>query len=199
MSWGMAEEAGFAAAWLVSHGIDGPTHLRAHLERADGRDWVDLCPSVTPDGWQNANGQPTCPIILGATMCDYADLPEGPASGASIVLGPVSAPILLVPFLSELAQKKGLALTLTWATGAICIDEDETWLQPVKQSLGVPQLALTLSAYNARPHEPSAASTQNAQTTAATIAALNTLAMRTTVPATEASRAGAGSSLSDND
>ena len=22
MSWGMAEEAGFAAAWLVSHGID---------------------------------------------------------------------------------------------------------------------------------------------------------------------------------
>ncbi|MFK7754879.1 MAG: DUF3726 domain-containing protein [Sedimentitalea sp.] len=199
MSWGMAEEAGFAAAWLVSHGIDGPSHMRAHLERADGRDWADLCPSATPGDWQNAHGQPACPIILGATMCDYADLPEGPNSGATVALGPVSAPILLVPFLVELAHSKSLAFKLSWPEGAIRIDNDETWLQAALQSLGVPQLVLTLSAKAAQPHKPSAASMPNAQTTAATIAALNAFAMRTTVPATEASRTGAGSTLSDND
>lgn len=199
MSWGMAEEAGFAAAWLVSHGIDGPSHLRAHLERADGRDWADLCPTVTPDGWHNANGQPACPIILGATMCDYADLPEGPKTGTTIVLGPVSAPILLMPFLAELAQSNALAFKLAWDGGAICIDKEKTWRETALVSVEVPQLALMLSVQAARPHEPIAASTPNAQTTAATIAALNTFAMRTTVPATEASRAGAGSTLSDND
>ena len=199
MNWGMAEEAGFAAAWLVSHGIDGPSHLRAHLERADGRDWADMCPTVTPDGWQNTNGQPACPIILGATMCDYADLPEGPHSGTTIALGPVSAPILLVPFLAEVARSNGLAFTLSWPKGAVRIYADETWLQASLQSLGVPQLVLALCTIAAPPHEPSAVSMPNAQTTAATIVVLNTFAMRTTVPATEASRAGAGSTLSDND
>ena len=199
MSWGMAEEAGFAAAWLVSHGIDGPSHLRAHLERVDGRDWADLCPTVTPDGWHNANGQPACPIILGATMCDYAALPEGPKTGTTIALGPVSAPILLVPFLAELAQSNALAFNLAWDGGAICIDIDETWRETALASVGVPQLSLTLSAKAAESHKPFAGSTPNAQTTAATIAALNTFAKRTTVPATEASRASAGSTLSDND
>ena len=199
MSWGMAEEAGFAAAWLVSHGIDGPSHLCAHLERADGRDWADLYPTVTPDGWQNANGQPACPIILGATMCDFADLPEGPHSGTTITLGPVSAPLLLAPFLAKVARSNGLAFTLSWPEGAVRIDADETWLQESLQSLGVPQLVLALSTKAAPPHEPSAVTTPNAQTTATTIVALNTFAMRTTVPATEASRAGAGSTLSDND
>ena len=199
MSCGMAEEACFAASWLVSHGIDGPSHLRAHLERVDGRDWADLCPTVTPDGWHNANGQPACPIILGATMCDYAALPEGPKTGTTIALGPVSAPILLVPFLAELAQSNALAFKLAWDGGAICIDIDETWRETALASVGVPQLSLTLSAKAAESHKPFAGSTPNAQTTAATIAALNTFAKRTTVPATEASRASAGSTLSDND
>jgi hypothetical protein len=132
-------------------------------------------------------------------MCDYADLPEGPKTGATIALGPVSAPILLVPFLAELALSNALSFKLAWDGDAICIDKDATWRETSLASGDVPHLALMLSVQAAEPHKPFVASTPNAQTTAATIAALNTFAMRTTVPATEASRAGAGSTLSDND
>jgi hypothetical protein len=37
MSWGLAEEAGFAASWLTARGIDGPRHLLTHLTAAQGR------------------------------------------------------------------------------------------------------------------------------------------------------------------
>lgn len=199
MSWGMAEEAGFSASWLVSHGIDGPSYLRAHLERADGKAWEDLCPTITPATWRNAADHAVCPIILGTTMCDYADLPQGPAPDAVIQLGPVSMPILLVPFLAELARKNALKITLVGADGTICIEDSAAWLDVAARSLTAQQLDLTLSVKAAQPHKSSVPTTSKSCTTAATIAALNTLAMRTTVPASEASRASAGSTLSDND
>ncbi|MFP7674557.1 DUF3726 domain-containing protein [Marivita sp. S0852] len=199
MSWGMAEEAGFAASWLVSHGIDGPTHLCAHLKRADGRDWADLCPTITPGTWQNSKGNPLCPIILGATLCDYAALPEGPVAGCRIALGPVAAPILLVPFLTHIAETRDLVLDLTWPGGTLVIDPDKDCLATAEPSLSDAAEPLTLAVRTAAPHRSGTVTRPNAHTTAQTIAALNTFAMRTTVPATEASRAGAGSALSDND
>jgi len=199
MSWGMAEEAGFAAAWLVSHGIDGPSYLRAHLERADGKDWDDLCPLVTPTTWRNTADQPVCPIILGVTLCDYADLPEGLRPNICIPLGFVSAPILLVPFLTELSLRNSLSITLSWPHGTMCIEGKESSFEAALHLLGTLQLDLTVSAKDAQPCRPNATSTPNAHTTAATVAALNSFAMRTTVPASAASRASAGSSLSDND
>ncbi|WP_187429294.1 hypothetical protein ROLI_040140 [Roseobacter fucihabitans] len=199
MSWGMAEEAGFAAAWLVSHDVDGPSHLRAHLERVDGRSWSDLCPSITPGIWQNTAGQAACPIILGATMCDYANLPEGPTAGAIVKLGKVSAPILLVPFLASIAQDDHLAITLSWDGGAFCLEQCEANIRTAEKALCAPDLELTLTAKAATPSHAPVALTRKANISAETIIALNTLAMRTTVPASDASRAGAGSALSDND
>lgn len=199
MSWGMAEEAGFAASWLVAQGLDGPSYLRAHLERADGRDWLDLCPTIVPGSWQNAKGHVACPIILGATMCDYAQLPEGPVAGATIMLGPVSAPILLLPFLSELGRAHRLIFTLSGPTGSVCIAGDHASLQAAAKLLDAAQLELSMSVKADATSKHTATSTPNAKTTSTTIAALNTFAMRTTVPATDASRAGAGSTLSDND
>ncbi|PLS22622.1 DUF3726 domain-containing protein [Neptunicoccus cionae] len=199
MSWGMAEEAGFAAAWLVSQGIDGPTRLCSHLEQADGLDWEDLCPAVTPGAWQNTKGQAACPIILGATLCDYAELPEGPVPNSEISLGTVNSPILLVPFLCELGRRNELSFALRWNGGKLRIDGTKEWLNLAAEALSVSQLSLTLGVENAPCHQPCATTSPNAQTTAATVAALNSFAMRTTVPATEASRAGAGSTLSDND
>ena len=64
MSWGLAEEAGFAASWLVQHGINGPSHLYAHLNQAQGRPWSDLCPMVTPGAWEAPVGRALCPIAL---------------------------------------------------------------------------------------------------------------------------------------
>lgn len=199
MSWGLAEEAGFAASWLVSHGIDGPSHMCAHLAHVDREGWDDLFPQVTSDGWRNRKGRAVCPIVLGATLSDYADLPDGPVVDAVIHLGPVSVPILLVPFLAELARDKAVECVLTWECGSISITADAPHSDALALALGMSSLDLTLAVKAARLDVSLENPKTKALTTANTIATLNALAMRTTVPATEASRAGAGSSLSDND
>ena len=39
MSWGLAEEAGFAAAWLAMRGLHGPGGLLAQLRDSMDRPW----------------------------------------------------------------------------------------------------------------------------------------------------------------
>ena len=199
MSWGMAEEAGFSAAWLVMHGIDGPRHLRAHLEQAQGRQWAELCPSVTPGDWRPAHGRALCPIVLGATLCDHAALPEGPVAEAFIRLGVVDHPIHLLPFLVAIVQKKGVLMTLAWDGGSVCIGQGMTWLEAATGALGTSAAELTLTVQRGAATDASAQPLPKVNTSADTIAALNAFAMRTTVPASEQSRAGAGSTLGDND
>ena len=199
MSWGMAEEAGFAASWLISHGIDGPTHLALHLTRADGLDWDALCPKIRPGVWHNEQNRPLCPIILGATLCDYVGLPEGPSNGQTIDFGRVSAPVLMLPFLSEVATMTGARLTFAQNGKAMTIGDTPDWPLVLARMLEDAPQSLSLTVEHALKDSEPIRSGPNAHTTAATIAALNTFAMRTTVPATESSRAGAGSTLSDND
>lgn len=197
MSWGLAEEAGFAAAWLVEHGFDGPSHLHAHLEQAQGRHWTDLCPRVSRGEWQAAADRTLCPIALGATLCDHAALPEGLIVDCSIRTGPVEHPVLLVPFLAVIAQSAGTPVDVEWADGSVCIGGD-----PAALALAVTALAATVTplSLTARSGVVRAATAARVPRIAGeTIAALNALAMRTTVPPSEASRAGAGAASSDND
>jgi hypothetical protein len=197
MSWGLAEEAGFAAAWLVQRGFDGPEHLYRHLAQAQGRSWQDLCPTVKSGDWQAPAGRAICPIALGATLCDYAALPEGVGVGCEIKIGPVDYPVLLLPFLVTCAETASLQLTLSWDGGSACLGRDRTALVDAFKALDGRQASLTLTAQfgTVAPAITSAAP----QTDSDTITALNAMAMRTTVPASEASRAGAGSTTTDND
>lgn len=199
MSWGMAQEAGFAAAWLTARGIDGPGLIRQHLDRSKARQWSDLCPLGAPGNWQGLAGLALCPIHLGATICDFANLVDGPLSGAMIALGPVATPALLLPFLADFAKTNAKAITLTSPDGSICIGGDMDWLQGAVVTFDTPECALQLAAAPALPSAIHAPQTHKATTTPATVQALNSRAMNTTVPASEASRAGAGSGQSDND
>ncbi len=199
MSWGMAEEAAFAAAWLVRHGIDGCAHLCAHLEQAQGREWAELCPDVSAGDWRATDGHALCPIILGATLCDHAALTEGPVAGCSITLGQVDHPILLLPFLDSIARKNGVLITVSWDGGSVCIGQGAEWLHAATGALGRPSADLVLTARQGVATDLSADRLPNADTSAEVIHTLNGFAMRTTVPASERSRAGAGSALGDND
>ena len=199
MSWGMAEEAGYSAAWLVMHGIDGPGHLCTHLKQAQGRDWAELCPNVTTGDWRAVGNRTLCPIVLGATLCDYAALSDGPVADCAITLGKVDYPILLLPFLASLAQKNCVLITVAWTGGSVCIGQDPVWLDDAAGALCAPMAELSLSAKSGVPLDLPASRIRNADIGADTISALNTFAMRTTVPASEQSRAGAGSTLGDND
>lgn len=199
MSWGMAEEAGYSAAWLVMHGIDGPGHLCTHLEQAQGRDWAELCPDVKLGDWRAIDDHTLCPIILGATLCDYAALSEGPVAECSITLGRVDCPILLLPFLAGIAQKHGVLITVSWPDGSVCIGQNADWLAAASDPLGGRMAELSLTAKPGVAKAPPTGQHPNVNTSSETIATLNAFAMRTTVPASEQSRAGAGSTLGDND
>ncbi|MCR9086411.1 MAG: DUF3726 domain-containing protein [Rhodobacteraceae bacterium] len=198
MSWGLAEEAGFAASWLTAHGFDGPGELRAHLDEAQGRAWEDLCPDIAPGAWRAAApDRPLCPIALGATLCDHAALPAGPCQDRPLALGPVDHPLLLLPFLDTVAQAQGVVLSLDWDGGRIVIGGPGVGLRDAGVFTQRRAVELTLSATPGTVRD--AALTPAPRIAAETVAALNAFALRTTVPPSAASRAGAGSAGSDND
>ena len=196
MSWGLAEEAGFAAGWLAARGIDGAAALLANL--ANLANLVPCTIAVQDRHWTAAYDAALCPILLGATIDDHAALAAGPWS-APITVGAIGEPILLVPFLARAAKVRAKPLTLTWPGGSLVIrasgDVDLAALTALSRVAVTP---LTLSPTSDAAEWKASAPTM-ASLSAATFQGLNLLALRTTVPASDASRRGAGAATSDND
>ncbi|MCF3972115.1 DUF3726 domain-containing protein [Paracoccus salsus] len=198
MSWGLAEEAGFAAAWLAARGLDGPGILLAQLTLADGRPWDEICPLVAPGRFAAEDSGCLCPIALGSTLCDHAALPQASMENAPLRLGPVSCPLLLLPFLSAVATARRQSLCLRWPRGMVVLTADGQIAGDATR-LGA-ETSLTAELER---HKPA---TERVPVTgdlpflpSETLRGLNDLALRTTVPASEASRAGAGAVTGDND
>lgn len=197
-SWGLAEEVGFAASKLASIGIDATAPILALLLDKQGTPTSSGAPRPVSGHWQSMDQQPLCPIRLGAAMVDSALISDGPFN-REMRLDPVAAPILLLPFLARAAQIRRQALEVDWPDGQLVIDQDDGFDRTAARSwLGETALAITVRT----------ASTTTGFTRApvglpvistAILEGLNALALRTTVPANETSRRGAGSSTTDND
>lgn len=198
MSWGLAEEAGFAAGWLAMRGLDGAGALLAQLRDAADRPWQEICPVVAPGGFRAANGGSLCPIALGAILCDHARLPETAMDATPLQLGPVNHPVLLLPFLSELARARGHGLRLDWPGGAVLLTAGGRVFGDLAALAAETGLQAQLSADSAALDEPTPPTTPGLVPTEILLG-LNAYALRTTVPASDASRAGAGASAGDND
>lgn len=108
-SWGVADEAGFAARWLTARGVDGCVALAALLRRMDGMDLSAAKPDMTQDGWAAAG--PLCPLLTGCLMSDLGR--------RDYSIGPVAVPILVLPFIAG----QGGA-TIETATGTVTTDGD---------------------------------------------------------------------------
>jgi hypothetical protein len=108
-SWGMADEAGRATAWLWEHGIDSISAL------------ADLLDHGAPQ---------TCPLYIGTRLCDA---PENTAEFAT-----VTSPILLLSFAAELGKitEKTIVLRigdgLYYATAEAMFCETEGFSGPVQ-------------------------------------------------------------------
>lgn len=197
MGWGHADEAGGAAGWLHAHGIDGATALLAHLDAAAGTPWPDVSPVVGAGRWSARGAGPLCPVAVGVTLCDYRDLPEGNLAGAGLSLATVGSPILLLPFLSDIARYLGSGLTARWGGGAVHVDGQGNCGGDVEGLAALRSAAVELMPRAARIETVFAAGTKPCD--GAILARLNDLAMKTTVPQSEKSRADAGAGTSDND
>ncbi len=172
LSWGMADEAGFAVQWLQSFGAPGAAAL------ADYLDWRDNSPQRLFD---------LCPIHLGTAIMD-ADrgLPEQ--------IGRIRHPLLLAPFV---ANSNPPGMVMEWPGVVLALSEAGLVTQSPLQNLLMAEAECM-----ARPAAPQVAApfSRVPETEAGSIERLNVYAARTYAPATEASRmGGAGAGITDND
>jgi len=85
LSWGLAEEASAAVIWLHSNGLPGISALCSYLGNPDGKPRTDGA----------------CPILTGCALIDGA-IPSPAKPGDTAEIGPVRAPLLLLPFVARL-------------------------------------------------------------------------------------------------
>ena len=110
-SWGLAEEAGFAARWLHARRINGLGALLTHLDKEAGEaSDVELARNM----FRANDGGHLCPIAIGAGLSDYAAFNRKP-----IRTGLLDQPLLVLPFLHQIAYALDHSMTLTWVGGEV--------------------------------------------------------------------------------
>ncbi len=211
MSWGLAEEAGYAAGWLASHGLDGAGVLARYLRGAQGKSWQDICPVVEPGEWRSSTlGQPLCPIALGATLSDHLGVNGALFDGHGLRVGEVTSPVLLLPFIAMAVEAINNTICVRLEQDVVRVDASGTVIGDVSTlqavDCGVLVIAVDvdtakrdLSLLENRSDSALAASPPMTPLDSEALTFLYELSMRTTVPSSAASRAGAGAVGSDND
>ena len=165
--WGHAEDAGRATRWLCQHGLDGSAALARYLDALSG----DLA----------------CPIRLGAALSDSRP------DETKVELGTLAEPLLVLPFVADVARASQTDWVLRSATGWACLGPDGG--ARMSGELGGP-LTLIRDQAQGDVLPP----VRRAVVTEAAAQILQRFAARTYAPATEESRlAGAGAGVSDND
>ena len=178
LSWGLAEEAGWALCQLGQYDNDVLS-------------WFGHAFHATKE---------QCPITLGVTVMDHASLPKSVAQQGGD-LGLVRMPILLFPFLRKSADRVGHRLIFRETAGDLRIDVTDELDTHIKQleSITVGHVVIEVGAV-LNPDHGLKPKTHRFQTYTDTLTQLDLLGSRTYVPETEASRmSGAGAGASDND
>ena len=93
--WGHAEEAGKAARWLAKHELPGASLLAAYLPQY----------ANAPEHFQGM-----CPIAAGAAICDNGDAIVTQA----VYFKQLAYPLLLLPYVAMLARERSLNLVISW-------------------------------------------------------------------------------------
>jgi len=197
MTWGLAEEAGFAAGWLSARGIDGPHALIAHLSWAQGLPWQDICPRVARGNWTARGGGVLCPVALGATLCDFCELPDATLGDHGLTVGPVSHPAILLPFLAAMAQRLGHPIDVSWPGGGVAIAPCGGIAGALTGLVALDRAQLILNPGDEAPD--AAPPGLRRECSRETLDRLDALALKIAVPSSETSRADAGAGHGDND
>lgn len=216
MSWGLAEEAGFAAGWMASCGLDGAGLLARQLHHVHEYCWPDLSPVVNQGEWCASDpDQALCPIAVGATLNDYLSVDRTLLNDAGLHVSMVSFPGLLLPFIALGANELNTFVHVHTRDGIICMSADGSLSGDVSVLMAAEQEALVIVTgevafertvpLQEKKRNSASSATGETQVTGLSPMILSTwpflygLSMRTRVPASEASRANAGAAGSDND
>ncbi|EDM71619.1 hypothetical protein RAZWK3B_19741 [Roseobacter sp. AzwK-3b] len=197
LSWGLAEEAGKAARWLVAQGLPGPQVLADLLTRNDGTTYETLCPHDEDEGRWTARGGTLCPLISGAALCDHA---SRLAAGEALHLGRTASPMLLLPYLDAAARMAGRSVTVSWEGVSVTCGAADDIPDGMTDALSTTMVDAVSILPGALCDTETPSPTARADIPEATARQLDAFAQRTYAPETETSRlAGAGAGLTDND
>lgn len=192
--WGLAEEAGRSARWLAAWGLPGPQMLLDLLDAVDGR-LGDHAPLTGRDPWIARAGA-LCPVATGAALSDRAaDI----AGGRPIALGPLLHPLLALVPVWRAARDLDAAIALRGSgIDLVALPQGPAaadWTAP-----GAARVAgLVVERAGPFAHPPLRAGAGAHPLSVESWRALDRYAHRTYVPASDASRRGAGAGLRDTD
>ena len=174
-SWGHAEEAGKAARWLAMHELPGAALLAAYLAQY----------SNSP-----ALFQEMCPIVAGATICDNGDA----ITTQAVYFKQLAYPLLLLPYVAMLARARSLETALSWnGVRIVCNSKSICILDRAELSTdGAKDVCCEVSENKQQVQQWQVAKTAGQFINNVDWRVLTGLAHHTCVPATEASRRGAG-------
>lgn len=192
MSWGMAEEAGRAAAWLETRRLPGATAAASLVDENDAIPMARLSPSDPFASVVKGEGR-LCPLLAGAAISDAN------RDDAFEVVS-VAHPLLLVSFVAQLGEGHGTDFSVTWQGVEILCGYNGLTVKGERESL----LKNYVSSVKIEPTIQAADAVSERELRAdvedKVWDLLEHYAHRTYVPASEASRiAGAGAGLTDND
>lgn len=196
MSWGLAEEAGFAAAWLARRDVDGPAAILSQITHADARSWHEICPEVTAGQVTARDGQELCPIALGTVLCDHGNNFIGSKQEPLLSVGPITYPVLLLPFLSDISKLCALSISLEWSGRRVFVGPNGEVTGDIPALESEPSIHAQIKV-GSGPKPANANALRAFFVSEDTLSGLNRYALRTTVPASEMSRAGAGADDAD--
>lgn len=186
--WGHAEDVGKAIRWLAAFELPGTAVLAAYLKERDDNPAHFCQPDVgyTTCIKDQSEGY-LCPVLTGAWLCDSAVIEKT----SCIQIEKLSFPLLLMPFLAQIANSIQQTLTfeyqstrLLFSGGILNSNDDDSLCCVLTENATI--------TINAKAVEGKPAAVIGQTTAIADWQYLNQYAFKTYVPATEASRLGAG-------
>lgn len=148
LDWGMAEEAGFAVRWLAGAALPGAMLLARRLSEQGVGDTslpplrvaVSDSEALEKASGENASGEEcdaACPLFLGAEISDRAHQFR---LGTRQSCPRIVCPLLLMPFLSNVARQRGTTVSVLWSShrllvgsSSLCLYEDGAFRQALEK------------------------------------------------------------------
>ncbi len=204
-SWGLCEEAALTVRWLSSRDVSVMQALGSLFKFYDTQPLDKVTPQIQSNMWA-CSGVALCPLLTGSALSDRASML---ATGADLELHTVIHPMLLVPFVSEVAVQLGQRVHISWNGLIVECDGQQArssvelieFSQRCQQQTKPLNVSLSI---NCEPLETSfewqTHHDTRLQLSAACMQQFKQFAHRTYAPNTEQSRQlGAGAGESDND
>jgi hypothetical protein len=197
-SWGLAEEAGWAARFLETHQLPCLAALTGLLKWREQRPHGLVSPVVEGAVWR-ARGGCLCAITTGSA---WQDLATASRLAEPVEFRTIAAPALLAPFIAATARRLARPLALSGGAVTLSFDAHRVWLTGGREALSCRVArSLTVQALETVPNTSACTALSGGVDVDDHIwSQLGDYAARTYVPSTvDSRRYGAGAGLLDND